>query len=309
MQRTGEELLAVAEATGDVALIARARWRVAFALLSDDPAKARSHFESALSSEGALPGSLRTLLLTHLARCLRMLGYIDQALNAVRQAEQAFTQGGIEPWQLAASHLNLGAFYAQLGDGNSSLRHANAAESVAEKYGLAEIGSSILTLRAWALALLGRHDDVLALVRAFRGSNLSSYRMRVGDLLAMGFACLEAGLIEDGVRLVEGFGSNDERLGMLVAVDLLNGRLLLRSNPPDLKGAESCLQRNLQWCRAANAKFGELLCVTALAGVLRDTGRRSEARALLGEVYGWFTEGFDNRYLKEAKALLDELTA
>jgi hypothetical protein len=44
-----------------------------------------------------------------------------------------------------------------------------------------------------------------------------------------------------------------------------------------------------------------------LARLLRDTGRREEALALLAEIYGWFTEGFDNRYLKEAKALLDEL--
>ena len=37
--------------------------------------------------------------------------------------------------------------------------------------------------------------------------------------------------------------------------------------------------------------------------------RRGEARDLLAPIYGWFTEGFDTRYLKEAKALLDELHA
>jgi predicted ATPase len=42
--------------------------------------------------------------------------------------------------------------------------------------------------------------------------------------------------------------------------------------------------------------------------MLRETGRRDEARTLLAEIYGWFTEGFDTRDLKEAKALLDELT-
>ena len=41
----------------------------------------------------------------------------------------------------------------------------------------------------------------------------------------------------------------------------------------------------------------------------RDQGKRDEARELLAPVYGWFTEGFDTRDLKEAKALLDELTA
>ena len=39
----------------------------------------------------------------------------------------------------------------------------------------------------------------------------------------------------------------------------------------------------------------------------RDQGRRGEARDLLAPVYGWFTEGFDTRDLKEARALLDEL--
>ena len=35
---------------------------------------------------------------------------------------------------------------------------------------------------------------------------------------------------------------------------------------------------------------------------------KEEARQLLADIYGWFTEGFDTRDLKEAKALLDELS-
>jgi predicted ATPase len=46
---------------------------------------------------------------------------------------------------------------------------------------------------------------------------------------------------------------------------------------------------------------------TSLARLWRKQGNRSEARALLAPVYGWFTEGFDTRDLVEAKALLDEL--
>jgi hypothetical protein len=44
-----------------------------------------------------------------------------------------------------------------------------------------------------------------------------------------------------------------------------------------------------------------------LAGLFRDQGKVSEARELLAAVYGWFTEGFDTRDLKEAKVLLEEL--
>ena len=45
----------------------------------------------------------------------------------------------------------------------------------------------------------------------------------------------------------------------------------------------------------------------ASPGLLAKQGRRDEARAMLAEIYGWFTEGFDTADLKDAKALLDEL--
>jgi predicted ATPase len=47
----------------------------------------------------------------------------------------------------------------------------------------------------------------------------------------------------------------------------------------------------------------------SMARLWRDQGKRDQARDLLAPVYGWFTEGFDTLYLKEAKALLDELAA
>ena len=47
----------------------------------------------------------------------------------------------------------------------------------------------------------------------------------------------------------------------------------------------------------------------SLARLWRDQGKVSEARELLAPAYGWFTEVFDKRDLKEAKALLEELGA
>ena len=44
----------------------------------------------------------------------------------------------------------------------------------------------------------------------------------------------------------------------------------------------------------------------SMARLWRDQGKRNEARDLLASAYGWFTEGFDTRDLKEAKALLEE---
>ena len=58
-----------------------------------------------------------------------------------------------------------------------------------------------------------------------------------------------------------------------------------------------------------SAKFWELRAATSLARLWRNQHKRDEARELLAPVYGWFTEGFDTRDLKEAKALLDELSS
>jgi hypothetical protein len=47
----------------------------------------------------------------------------------------------------------------------------------------------------------------------------------------------------------------------------------------------------------------------SLARLLNSRSQRDAARAILAEIYGWFTEGFDTADLKDAKALLDELSA
>jgi predicted ATPase len=71
--------------------------------------------------------------------------------------------------------------------------------------------------------------------------------------------------------------------------------------------AEASYYQALAVARRQSAKFWELRAATSLARLWRDRGKREEARELLAPVYGWFTEGFDTRDLKDAKALLDEL--
>jgi predicted ATPase len=60
-------------------------------------------------------------------------------------------------------------------------------------------------------------------------------------------------------------------------------------------------------CAKPEAKSWELRAAMSLARLWRDQGKVRQARELLAPVYGWFTEGFDTRDLKEAKALLEEL--
>ena len=68
------------------------------------------------------------------------------------------------------------------------------------------------------------------------------------------------------------------------------------------------IQRAIETARKQNAKSWELRATMSLARVLNEQGRRDEARTMLAEIYGWFTESFDTADLKEAKALLDELS-
>ena len=75
----------------------------------------------------------------------------------------------------------------------------------------------------------------------------------------------------------------------------------------NLEAAERCFGKALTVARQQSAKIWELRASTSLARLLRDQGKRVEARNLLVPVYGWFTEGFDTLDLKEAKALLDAL--
>ena len=73
--------------------------------------------------------------------------------------------------------------------------------------------------------------------------------------------------------------------------------------------AEAYFERALAVARQQQAKSWELRASMSLARLWRDQGKVSEARELLAPVYGWFTEGFDTRDLKEAKAVAGELAA
>jgi predicted ATPase len=85
------------------------------------------------------------------------------------------------------------------------------------------------------------------------------------------------------------------------------GEVALMSPERDTAKAETYFERALAVARQQQAKAWELRAAMSLAHLWREQGKVSEARELLAPVYGWFTEGFDTRDLKEAKALLGEL--
>jgi len=82
----------------------------------------------------------------------------------------------------------------------------------------------------------------------------------------------------------------------------LKGELLLKAGRSD--EAEECLNQALGEARGQGARLLELRAAMSLSRVLHGRGHRGEARALLGSICSWFTEGFDTEDLQQAKALL-----
>jgi predicted ATPase len=94
----------------------------------------------------------------------------------------------------------------------------------------------------------------------------------------------------------------------LPLIYLTQARLLQQASP-NADAAEVSLRRALEVAEQQCAKGWELRAATSLARLWRDQGKWNEARDLLAPVYGFFTEGFDTRDLKKAKALLDGLSS
>jgi predicted ATPase len=89
----------------------------------------------------------------------------------------------------------------------------------------------------------------------------------------------------------------------------LKGELLMALDHGATADAEIAFCQAMDIARRQSSKAWELRAAMSMARLWRDQGKRDEARELLAPVYGWFTEGFDTRDLKEAKALLEELAA
>jgi len=128
-------------------------------------------------------------------------------------------------------------------------------------------------------------------------------------VLAEGVA--RTGAIEEGLNLVQEALAQIERPGWeeracLAEVLRVKGWLLQQKS--EFGEAEYSLRAAIDVARGQQAKAWELRAATTLAGLLDLRGHRDAAREVLAPIYNWFTEGFDTRDLREAKALLDELS-
>jgi tetratricopeptide (TPR) repeat protein len=149
-------------------------------------------------------------------------------------------------------------------------------------------------------------EQAVASFRRIRGFPREQYAIA---LLAAGYARLGRGeqaisMLNVALAHIEQTGQKAEQAEML----RLKGEALLMRGSSASAEAEHCFRQAVKTARAQQAKWWELRTCVSLAKLLRDTDRRDEARAILADIYNWFTEGFDLPDLREAKSLLDELS-
>jgi predicted ATPase len=122
-------------------------------------------------------------------------------------------------------------------------------------------------------------------------------------------AYAELGKFADAHRCVDEATVRTPKETMFEAeVHRIAGEIAMLSPESDATKAEAYFERALAVARAQLSKSWELRAAMSIARLLRDQGKRDEARNLLAPVYNWFTEGFDTLDLKEATALLAKLT-
>jgi len=123
-------------------------------------------------------------------------------------------------------------------------------------------------------------------------------------------ACLNAERPEDGLSAVEKTSEvlcRHDEIYFEAELHRLKGELLLMQGKTESE-VEACYQKALEVSRSQKAKSLELRAAMSLSRLWQKQGKKDEALKLLQEIYGWFTEGFNTGDLKEAKALLDDLS-
>ena len=158
-------------------------------------------------------------------------------------------------------------------------------------------------------AQLGRATEGIVLIR--QGiAGLLEIGTRLGisrDITFLAAAQERAGAIDDALATVEqALQANPDELAYRPETLRVRGELRLKQGQTKL--AETDFHEAIALAQKMSAKSWELRSTMSLARLLAKQGQRDEARATLRQIYRWFTEGFDTANLKDAKALLDELS-
>ena len=243
---------------------------------------------------------------------LWFLGYPDRALERMNSATA--TDNRTSKSLIGDLH-GFAAYICELRRDTRQMRsRAEARLAIA-------IASGLFTGRAlseiylgWADALDGDLEGGIARMRTHMSQLKAGGSEYITDrgLSFIATALGRAGRYEEGLAAIdEAFLFTDRTGQQYYQAELhrLKGELLLGHDAANAAAAEQSFHTALDISRMQRAKSWELRASTSLARMLQDLNRREEARPLLAEIYGSFTEGFETADLRDAKALLQELNA
>jgi predicted ATPase len=259
-----------------------------------------------------MPYDIRVAGEGFVAWTLLALGYADQALAQSRHA-LAYARELLQPHTLAfALHVNC-IFQQLCGDGPELRERSEELVALAAEQGYPHFVGTGTCFRAWAKVAAG--GPIVEAINELR-HGLEAKQATGADiklpyyfgLLAeahgrIGQTSEELALLSEALDVVE---RTDERW-FEAELYRLRGEALQAKG--DSESAELSFSRSLAKAQAQNAKLWELRTCRSIARLRRDQGKPQQAHDLLAAVYGWFTEGFDMRDLREAKALLDALSS
>ena len=322
MRELAAQFLALAEKQGATVPLMIGHRLMGMSLLNTgDIAEGRAHLDQALALYD--PAEHRPLaarfgqdvavaILSFRSLALWLLGYPDAALADANHALKDAREIGQAATLMYA--LNNTAIFAHIPCGNYAIANAQIDEVVAladEKRALLWKGLGMMD-QGCILALNGKASDAVQMltsgIAAYRSTGTTMQMPLYLSFLASAHADL--GQFDDASRYIgEAMTAVDTTKERWWEADIyrMAGEIALMSSEPDAVKAEAHFERALEVARQQQAKSWELRAAMSLARLWRDQGKVQQARELLAPVYGWFTEGFDTRDLKEAKALLEEL--
>ncbi|MCG6988054.1 MAG: AAA family ATPase [Gemmatimonadetes bacterium] len=243
-----------------------------------------------------------------------LLGFPDRALEWTEQAMAVANDLG-HPFSMAYARFHAGLLRLWRREAEIARAHAQAVLQISDEHEF-RIWEAVGTcLHGAALAGVGQAEDGLADIQ--RG--LAKYQGLKSRppvfwpmLLSMHVGvCGQTGRGAEGLRLLdeatEAGGTNP---GNVLASDLhrLRGELLLDISPERADEAESWLRQGLEVARGGDAALLELRAATTLSRLYQRQNRRDEARTVLATAHAKMTEGFETADVREAEALLEELT-
>ena len=313
----GEELLALAPRDGDTGRLLEAHhalWPTVFAM--GEPTAALAHLERGLAlydpahhrAQISLYGGHDTGVCcrNHLAMTRWLLGYPDRAVAALREAierEERLAHPmttivvlNFAPWLhfLRGEHAACRVYAERL----IALATAQGAPTyVAE-------GVAILAgLELLADRDRGRIADLYRMLTSVQASR--TVWRSVASFCLLAEVAAEIGEVDLGFAGLAAISAAHHDAFFAPEIQRVRGELLLRRDQP--AGAEQCFRRAIDIARTRSERSLELRAATSLARLLVRLGRHVDARQALGEVHGWFAEGFDTSDLRAARALLEEL--